>query len=620
MALNIGDIEKNSFEITQEIKLFIDKNNQSIFEDGFDSNFKDLKGKEIKINYTNYPVWFRFEFQNSSKDIVKKILRFNTTISGLIKVFRLSNGKDVNFLGNTGSAVPFSQRLIKATTLGVPIEINPGEKVIYYFKRTSHHRFDARVYLEEIDYVYKTEEDRKRIVVFYVGAIFSLIISNIFLFLYTRERIYFLYSVFVTALPLLILCLNGYLDYFFIHLNPPPSENLFVFSTLATVSAIIFSRNFYQIEKYSNKLPKVFNYLIGALLVNLAFYLSPIHGVFGAYLGIVVDLLIITSLFLLLAGGVVALKRGNAMAKFYLISWFFIFSAAFVFFGMYYGIFPTNLFTSFALLWGNILEMLTVSLGLGYKISILDKEKKEAEFKAKGKEQYQKLVRVLLHDVGNPLSLLHHYINIKNKSPEKFRQDEEKIWPKLTFATRSIYDILDVVKKQELAISDSHAGVELQKVNLNHTIEESLYLFEEKIKNKNLNLSFEVQRDYLVLAEKVSLQNDVINNVLSNAVKFTPEGGKLIIVITEELEEIILKIIDNGIGIPISYREAFERDRKIPSRKGTYGERGTGFGLQLIDSYMKYFKGRMEIQSHTLDESPNYHGTTVKLIFRKAQI
>ena len=103
--------------------------------------------------------------------------------------------------------------------------------------------------------------------------------------------------------------------------------------------------------------------------------------------------------------------------------------------------------------------------------------------------------------------------------------------------------------------------------------------------------------------------SQILVNVLDNAVKFTPEGGRITMEAEERGDQVVLKISDTGIGIPVEevqrLGERFYRVDKARSRE--LG--GTGLGLSIVKHLMLAHGGRMEIESR-----PG-RGTTVSLCF-----
>jgi signal transduction histidine kinase len=121
-----------------------------------------------------------------------------------------------------------------------------------------------------------------------------------------------------------------------------------------------------------------------------------------------------------------------------------------------------------------------------------------------------------------------------------------------------------------------------------------------------------------VLAEATSLNHNVLNNLISNAIKFSRPGSTIDISSSVSGDNILLIVQDHGIGMPKDLIANVFRTDKPTSRTGTSGEKGTGFGMPVVNSYMQRFGGSISIESVTETESPATQGTRVTLSFKKA--
>jgi len=114
--------------------------------------------------------------------------------------------------------------------------------------------------------------------------------------------------------------------------------------------------------------------------------------------------------------------------------------------------------------------------------------------------------------------------------------------------------------------------------------------------DKSVSLVCEDGRDVMVEANEVRLKQVVVN-LLDNAIKYTPEGGKIRVRIIGEPSWAILEVSDNGIGIskealPHVF-ERFFRSEQIQARKA----RGTGLGLSMVHSIVEALGGEVEVES-----------------------
>ena len=89
----------------------------------------------------------------------------------------------------------------------------------------------------------------------------------------------------------------------------------------------------------------------------------------------------------------------------------------------------------------------------------------------------------------------------------------------------------------------------------------------------------------------------VVNNLVSNAIKFTTDGGEIRVIVEEHVEQVRLIIADNGVGIPAAHLpEVFERF--TPARRpGLRGEKTTGLGLSIVKTVVELHKGRIRVES-----------------------
>jgi len=114
--------------------------------------------------------------------------------------------------------------------------------------------------------------------------------------------------------------------------------------------------------------------------------------------------------------------------------------------------------------------------------------------------------------------------------------------------------------------------------------------------DKSISLVCEAGRDVMVEANEIRLKQVVVN-LLDNAIKYTPEGGKITVRVTGEPSWAILEVRDNGIGIskealPHVF-ERFYRSEQIQARKA----RGTGLGLSMVQSIVDAHAGKVEVDS-----------------------
>jgi CheY-like chemotaxis protein len=216
--------------------------------------------------------------------------------------------------------------------------------------------------------------------------------------------------------------------------------------------------------------------------------------------------------------------------------------------------------------------------------------------------QNKELLHVLAHDLANHFAILQMSLQAIEVLPHKLESYKEKM-------NRAVVNGIDVINLVREMRAMEAKGIELSSINLLDTVKESQNLISEKLEAKKIDLSMDIDPTIAVIAEKRSLVNSVINNVLTNAIKFSFEGSAITISAVIEDSLVKLSICDSGIGIPVNMLENLFDVSKSTSRTGTNGEKGTGFGMPLMKKFVELYGGSVEVKSRTKDEYPDDHGT-----------
>lgn len=586
-----------------------------------------LTKKEIKIGYNNTYTGFFYRLAPQKTFATKRFLVINHRLAGEIKIFRKvgENGK-WDYIGSTGSAIAYRYRLNPTIKPVVPIVTHENQSVYYFLSRSSTHRFDGYFQTMTEDVFHYRESRDLYIYMLYIGAFLALVVFNFLLYISLGDVIYLYYCSSAIFVHLAGLSVTGILDFATASLYISPSEYQLFYTGMAVFTTILFSARFYSIATYSRFITVVFQFLMAFSLINVLAYIGPWEKLFGsAYLGYVIDGIAPLSIFAMLAGGVISYRKGNVMAKFYLVSWGCFFGGTLIYFGHYAGIFSRNVISSNGILIGNLLEMIGFSLGMAYKISILDQEKSEALIRARGKSEYQRMVRVLLHDLSNPVGLIQYYVGLKKSRPDEFEAKSAKAWDKIRFGLTKLSEIISFHREQEVQINKLTRTVSLSPILLREVFIEVELMFEERLEMKGLKLNFEGPMDIFVKAERVSFINEVMSNLISNGIKFSPPGGVITIATNtakENGEDIIyIHVKDEGKGFSADQIQTFERDHFLESTLGTKGEKGSGFGLSLIKGYMEVYEGEMKIltSDSVIDGNSKslHHGAVIRLKFNR---
>jgi two-component system, OmpR family, sensor histidine kinase VicK len=158
--------------------------------------------------------------------------------------------------------------------------------------------------------------------------------------------------------------------------------------------------------------------------------------------------------------------------------------------------------------------------------------------------------------------------------------------------TRLVKDLLQLSKLEYDSIQWN-----MKKISIYKIVSECVYRMNISAEQKNQILEFNSDLDIPEIMGDRDRIEQVIVNIISNAIKYTPESGKIRVSLSTEKDSIVVKVADNGIGIPKEdLPRLFERFYRVDKgRSRMLG--GTGLGLSIASQIVEAHKGKIKIQS-----------------------
>lgn len=221
--------------------------------------------------------------------------------------------------------------------------------------------------------------------------------------------------------------------------------------------------------------------------------------------------------------------------------------------------------------------------------------------------EQQELLHVLCHDLANPLASLLGIVEMM-----KDAESLKKFKPHIISMTKNGLEIIDLIRKMR-RLEDKEEPLHTEEILLSELIQESELILKNKLIEKNILLETHIEEGVHVKVEPVSFVNSVLNNLLTNAIKFSKRNSKIIITARMDNNEAKLSIRDFGIGMPQKLLENIFNIRKPTSRTGTEGEEGTGFGMPLVKKFIKIYGGKIEVSSKEAKDVDANRGTEVRI-------
>lgn len=208
-----------------------------------------------------------------------------------------------------------------------------------------------------------------------------------------------------------------------------------------------------------------------------------------------------------------------------------------------------------------------------------------------------KFVSIVSHDLRSPFVAFLGISETMATSSEYFSKDELVDKSKQLYeSSKNMYKLLENL----LELSIVHRGLknfEGAIYSLNTIINLNKDFQAYPAIKKNITIEANLGNEFEVYAD-ANLLNSIFRNLLTNAIKFTPQNGKINIYVEEyENDQLLICVEDSGVGIPPkSLENLFRLDKKV-STLGTEGEMSTGLGLIICKEYIDKHNGKIWVES-----------------------
>ncbi|MFW6277605.1 MAG: CHASE domain-containing protein, partial [Prolixibacteraceae bacterium] len=247
---------------------------------------------------------------------------------------------------------------------------------------------------------------------------------------------------------------------------------------------------------------------------------------------------------------------------------------------------------------GVIISILLYLLSLSYaRITIRSKQiKRQNEELQKINATKDKFFSIIAHDLKSPFNTIVGFSNMLVKHVrQKHHEGTERVAEIINSSATNAMDLL----MNLMEWSQSQTGhmrfnpVNFDMVKLIHEVEK---IFINTAIQKSITIEKELPAKAKVTADQ-SMISTVLRNFISNAVKYTESGGKVVIAAKFSPDKLIVLVSDTGVGIPEDKAEKLFRIDETFSTTGTQNEKGTGLGLVLCKEFIDYHDGEIGVES-----------------------
>lgn len=269
-----------------------------------------------------------------------------------------------------GDLLPFRAREIKNQNFAFPLELVPGRETTFYLRVRSSSTLILPLRIQEATGFHESDREQQYTLGIYLGFLLVMMVFNLALFAYTKERNHLYYVIYSLCFILYQLSFKG-LAFYYLWPDSPGWANtaLPFFATLAFLAGTVFSQKYLRIGQYLPKLNRVINVLdvvlaAAVVLTLVAEYSFSIRIVsFAGALAI-----------FFIPIGVACRRRGSRSARYYLIAWSFFLAGVFMETMRSFALMPSNFFTEYATMIGSAFQAVLLTLGLADRFNRVNRE------------------------------------------------------------------------------------------------------------------------------------------------------------------------------------------------------------------------------------------------------
>lgn len=207
-----------------------------------------------------------------------------------------------------------------------------------------------------------------------------------------------------------------------------------------------------------------------------------------------------------------------------------------------------------------------------------------------------KLFAIVAHDLKNPLSAFRSITQSLTENLNTISKEEvEYFLNQINNSSHKLYDLLQNLL--QWAINQTgQLKYKAQSIDLQEIVNEVKQEVQTNAEIKGIRIENKIDENTFVFADN-KMTRLVIRNLVSNAIKFTPKGGKIKVKVKDKHKYIQLEVQDTGIGISEADQIKLFNIEEDNSKIGTSSEKGTGLGLILCKEVIEKQRGKIWVES-----------------------
>lgn len=610
-----------------------------------DIRARDLEFQPAPSTIPVYPftpsaIWSRLEIHHVSNKSQQVFLDIEYAYFDHVTVFQIDDQGNTVATWELGDSLPFSERPIQDHSFVVPLNLRAQTAYSIYVRRDAKEAMFLVESLWKPDEYRKQDRDEQLLAGLFYGAILLMLVYNLLLYASTRELTYLLYCIYLSTHALFLFAYRGYAYEYLWPAHPEiRAISLQVLVPITHCALTLFTQSYLNTKQESPAHHRYLWYIFGTNLV-LTFIFPLLPQELSLFLTTVIPPFTCIYFFIL---GIMMWWQGNQAARYFILA-FSVNIFAYVMTSSLIIMTPKLDFSvNTAMLVGGmveigvLLELILLSIGVGYRMLLLRKEaddlqNRNLEFQASAREALERevelrtqelrstfkalestqqelvkqarlatvgnLVTGLAHEIGNPLNLTmggaQELEEIISESAEAKNTTSSKVMSRIRSCAGLITrgsERIEVIVRNLNQLAQTGNSPQQESCELQPTLQATLELMGHRLSHENIEIQISKLHTLRVRASGSEL-SQVILNLLLNACDAMPKGGTIRIAGRQKGTQVELDIIDSGPGIPDDTKESI-----FDAFYTTKGN-GKGLGLAISHQMVQGWEGSL-----TLEES-----------------
>ncbi|TDD98753.1 hybrid sensor histidine kinase/response regulator [Flavobacterium cellulosilyticum] len=563
-----------------------------------------LESDNEDLGFTQNYFWGKTSLENHSNVDLNYYLETARPITDRVELYVIDkkSGTILEFV--SGDKMPIDKRAFDNRKTIFKLNIRPNAKLdLFFHLKSDGEVIKMPVILHSSDDFNKTESFEQFIFGIFYGILAIASIIYFFFFFALKERTFLYYSLYVFFVCFMQLSLDGYFYKYFDPSGGWLSQHCVLLFALVTLILLgKYSEVFLKIEQYNLQIYGLFyvTYLLSFILMviiifvpSMLVYCYPLANILGLFI-----------LVLIISSIIVLFREKATVDLFFVTGILFLIIGFVVFILNNFGLLPNIFLIQNSSKFGTGLEIIFLSLSMSNLIRNLKNEKTELNRLALVRlEEMNDLKSYFLsnisHELRTPLNAILNLID--SVSNDVIEENTINTCQIIKYSANSLLssvnDILDFSK-----IEKNELKLEAKAFNPLRTLEHIKESVQLRINDKGLEFNFTKNGDFpsVVMGDEMRF-SQIVNNVISNAIKFTSEGfinfDIEAQVIPDNKVRLIVSLSDSGIGIKKekmdSIFDSFSQNSIDNKRK--FG--GLGLGLYIVKTLVDLQGGTIVMKS-----------------------